>query len=316
MIHTPVCDLFRITHPIIQGGMAWVSNASLASAVTNAGGLGVIAAMNAGPDYLREEIAKCRRAVNDRSFAVNVMLMSPYADEVAQVVMEEKVPIVITGAGLPTKYMKDWIEAGIQVVPVVPSVAVARRVERFGACAVIAEGGEAGGHVGDLSTMTLVPQVCDAVHVPVIAAGGIADGRGIAASFMLGAEGVQCGTRFLTAYECEIHPNYKARVLKAKDIDTMTTGKRLGHPVRALKSAFTRKFNEMEYDNSITNEEIEKYGAGSMRAAAVEGDEDHGSFMAGQIAALVNDEKSAKAIIEDMFAHAQTILEGAGKWIK
>ena len=288
MIHTDVCDRIGIEYPIFQGGMAWVSEHVLAAAVSNAGGLGIISAMNAPGEYLRKEIRACRE-MTDRPFGVNVMLMSPHAPEVAKVILEEKVPVVTTGAGLPGVYMKEWVPAGIKVVPVVPSVAIAKRVAREGATAVIAEGCESGGHVGELTTMALVPQVVDAVDVPVLAAGGIADGRGIAASFMLGARGVQVGTRFLCATECQVHPNYKKKILAARDIDTVVTGKRLGHPVRCLKNPFARSFGQMEYDSTITNEEIEAFGAGSLRKAAVEGDMENGSIMSGQIAALVKE---------------------------
>ena len=315
MIHTDVCDRIGIEYPIFQGGMAWVSEHVLAAAVSNAGGLGIISAMNAPGEYLRKEIRACRE-MTDRPFGVNVMLMSPHAPEVAKVILEEKVPVVTTGAGLPGVYMKEWVPAGIKVVPVVPSVAIAKRVAREGATAVIAEGCESGGHVGELTTMALVPQVVDAVDVPVLAAGGIADGRGIAAAFMLGARGVQVGTRFLCANECQVHPNYKKKILAARDIDTVVTGKRLGHPVRCLKNPFARAFGQVEYDSSITNEEIEKFGAGSLRKAAVEGDVENGSFMAGQIAALVNEEQPAAQIIREMFTQAESLLSEAAKWVK
>ena len=315
MIHTDVCDRIGIEYPIFQGGMAWVSEHVLAAAVSNAGGLGIISAMNAPGEYLRKEIRACRE-MTDRPFGVNVMLMSPHAPEVAKVILEEKVPVVTTGAGLPGVYMKEWVPAGIKVVPVVPSVAIAKRVAREGATAVIAEGCESGGHVGELTTMALVPQVVDAVDVPVLAAGGIADGRGIAASFMLGARGVQVGTRFLCATECQIHPNYKKKILAARDIDTVVTGKRLGHPVRCLKNPFARSFGQMEYDSSLTNEEIEAFGAGSLRKAAVEGDMENGSIMAGQIAALVKEEQPAAQIIREMFAQAEKLLAEAAKWVK
>ena len=315
MIHTDVCDRIGIEYPIFQGGMAWVSEHVLAAAVSNAGGLGIISAMNAPGEYLRKEIRACRE-MTDRPFGVNVMLMSPHAPEVAKVILEEKVPVVTTGAGLPGVYMKEWVPAGIKVVPVVPSVAIAKRVAREGATAVIAEGCESGGHVGELTTMALVPQVVDAVDVPVLAAGGIADGRGIAAAFMLGARGVQVGTRFLCATECQVHPNYKKKILAARDIDTVVTGKRLGHPVRCLKNPFARSFGQMEYDSSLTNEEIEAFGAGSLRKAAVEGDMENGSIMAGQIAALVKEEQSAAQIIREMFAQAETLLSEASKWVK
>ena len=291
MIQTPLCQLLGIEYPILQGGMAWVADASLASAVSNGGGVGLISAMNADADWLRKEIQKAK-TLTDKPFGVNIMLMSPYADEVAQLVMDEKIQVVTTGAGNPSRYMSDWIKAGIKVIPVVPSTGMAKRVVRSGAVAVIAEGCESGGHIGELTTMTLVPQVCDAVDVPVIAAGGIADGRGIAAVLMLGASGVQVGTRFLVANECNVHQNYKNKILNAKDIDTITTGKRLGHPVRALKNNFSREFAKKEYDPTVSNEELERFGAGALRMAAVSGDEKNGCFMAGQIAALVKKELS------------------------
>lgn len=263
MIKTELCELLNIKYPIFQGGMAWIADASLAAAVSNAGGLGIIAAMNANADWLREEIHKVR-TMTDKPFGVNIMLMSPFADEVSDLVVEEKVPVVVTGAGNPGKYMKKWVEAGIKVIPVVASTAMARLVERSGATAVAAEGGESGGHIGELTTMTLVPQVCDAVKIPVLAAGGIADGRGIAAALMLGACGVQCGTRFLVAKECTVHQNYKNKILKAKDIDTIATGKRLGHPVRCLKNQFTRELFKQEYNSNISDEELENMGAGAL----------------------------------------------------
>lgn len=315
MIHTEICDLLGIEYPIFQGGMAWVSDASLAGAVSNAGGLGIIAGMNSNGEQLREQIRKIREITN-KPYGVNVMLMSPYADEVAQVVVEEKVPVVVTGAGLPSKYIKTWVENGLKVVPVVPSVAIARMCERMGACAVVAEGGESGGHVGDLTTMALTPQVVDAVKIPVLAAGGIGDGRGVAAALMLGAKGVQVGTRFLVATECTIHENYKQRVLKAKDIDTIVTGRRLGHPVRGLKSPVTRRMQDLEYSADFTVEEFEKMGVGAMRKAAREGDEQNGSFMCGQIAGLVNKEQPAAEIIREMFAQAEELLKGAAQWVR
>ena len=315
MIHTEICDLLGIEYPIFQGGMAWVSDASLAGAVSNAGGLGIIAGMNSNGEQLREQIRKIREITN-KPYGVNVMLMSPYADEVAQVVVEEKVPVVVTGAGLPSKYIKTWVENGLKVVPVVPSVAIARMCERMGACAVVAEGGESGGHVGDLTTMALTPQVVDAVKIPVLAAGGIGDGRGVAAALMLGAKGVQVGTRFLVATECTIHENYKQRVLKAKDIDTIVTGRRLGHPVRGLKSPVTRRMQDLEYSADFTAEEFEKMGVGAMRKAAREGDEQNGSFMCGQIAGLVNKEQPAAEIIREMFAQAEELLKGAAQWAR
>ena len=315
MIQTKLCELLNIQYPIFQGGMAWIADASLAAAVSNAGGLGIIAAMNANADWLREEIHKARQ-LTDKAFRVNIMLMSPFADEVSDLVIEEKIPVVVTGAGNPGKYMKKWVAAGIKVIPVVASTAMAKLVERSGAFAVIAEGGESGGHIGELTTMTLVPQVCDAVNIPVLAAGGIADGRGIAAALMLGACGVQCGTRFLVAEECTVHQNYKNKILKAKDIDTIATGKRLGHPVRCLKNPFTRDLFKQEYNPNISDEELEKMGAGALRKAAKEGDEKNGSFMAGQCAAMVHKEQPAKEMIEEMFAEAEQILRGASQFYK
>ncbi len=315
MIKTELCELLNIKYPIFQGGMAWIADASLAAAVSNAGGLGIIAAMNANADWLREEIHKVR-TMTDKPFGVNIMLMSPFADEVSDLVVEEKVPVVVTGAGNPGKYMKKWVEAGIKVIPVVASTAMARLVERSGATAVAAEGGESGGHIGELTTMTLVPQVCDAVKIPVLAAGGIADGRGIAAALMLGACGVQCGTRFLVAKECTVHQNYKNKILKAKDIDTIATGKRLGHPVRCLKNQFTRELFKQEYNSNISDEELENMGAGALRKAAKEGNEKNGSFMAGQCAAMVHKEQTAQEMIEEMFAQAEEILNQANRFCK
>ena len=315
MIGSRLCELAGIEYPIFQGGMAWVANASLASAVSNAGGLGIIAAMNSNAQQLRAEISKCR-TMTEKPFGVNIMLMSPFADEVAEVVAEEKIPVVTTGAGNPSKYMERWLEAGIKVIPVVPSVALAKMVVRRGAAAVVAEGGESGGHVGDLTTMTLVPQVCDGVDVPVIAAGGIGDGRGVAASFMLGACGVQVGTRFLVAKECTIHQNYKNKVLSARDIDTMTTGKRFGHPVRCLKNDFSRMLLENEYEPGMTAEQFEKLGVGALRKAVLDGDVAAGSFMCGQIAGMVNKEQTCREIIEEMFSQAEALLKGAAQWVK
>lgn len=315
MIKTPLCELLGIQYPIFQGGMAWIADADLAAAVSNAGGLGIIAAGNAPADYVRAQVQKAK-SLTDKPFGVNVMLMSPSADEVAQMLAEEQVAVVTTGAGNPSKYMKLWIDAGIKVIPVVPSTGIAKLVERSGATAVIAEGGESGGHIGEITTMSLVPQVVDSVSIPVIAAGGIADGRGIAAAFMLGAVGVQLGTRFLVAKECNVHQNYKNKVLKAKDIDTISTGKRLGHPVRSLKTPFSRDFFSKEYDSSVSNEELEAFGVGALRLAAVEGDEKRGSFLCGQIAGLVKQEQTAKEMIEELFTQAQEILNGAAKWVK
>lgn len=315
MIKTPICELLGIEYPILQGGMAWIADAKLAAAVSNGGGLGIISAMNADGEWLRGQIREARE-LTDKPFGVNIMLMSPYVDQVAKIVAEEKVAVVTTGAGNPSKYMKEWNAAGIKVIPVVASTGMAKLAARNGAAAVIAEGGESGGHVGEITTIVLVPQVCDVVDIPVIGAGGIADGRGVAAVFMLGACGVQLGTRFLVAEECNVHRVYKEKILKAKDIDTVTTGKRLGHPVRALKTPFEREFLKMEYDSSVTNEELEAFGAGSLRAAAVLGDPVKGSFLAGQIAAMVKKEQPAAEIITELFEEAEQVLAGGMKWVK
>lgn len=314
MIHTSICDMLGISYPIFQGGMAHIADGRLAAAVSEAGGLGIISAMNRDETYLKEQI-QLARSLTDRPFGVNVMLMSPYTPQVAELLAQEKVPVVTTGAGNPSKYMPLWKEAGIHVIPVVASVSMAKLVERGGAEAVIAEGGESGGHVGDLTTMALVPQVCDAVSIPVIAAGGIGDGRGVAASFMLGAQGVQLGTRFLVAKECNVHPAYKAKVLKATDLSTIVTGKRLGHPVRSLKSPFSRGYAKAEY-SSMPDEELEQLAVGALRLAAVEGDEKKGCFLAGQIAGLVCKEQTCREIITEIFEQAETVLKGAGAWVK
>ena len=305
---TSINDLIGIEYPIFQGGMAWVSNATLAAAVSNAGGLGIIAAGNAPASYVSEQIKKAK-ALTNKPFGVNIMLMSPYVEEVAQIVVDEKVSVVTTGAGNPSKYMSQWTDAGIKVIPVVASTGLAKMSQRSGATAVIAEGGEAGGHVGELTTMALVPQVCDVVDIPVIAAGGIGDGRGIAAAFMLGAVGVQLGTRFLVAKECEIHQNYKDKVIAAKDIDTIATGKRLGHPVRSIKTPFSRDLFNKEYDSSITNEELEALGVGALQLAAVEGDLKGGCFLAGQISGLIKKEQTAKEIIDELVDETEKALK-------
>lgn len=300
---TKITELLNIQYPVIQGGMAWVAESTLAAAVTNAGGLGLIAGGSAPAGVIREEIRKTRALVGDKPFGVNIMLMSPFADELADLMVEEHVPVVTTGAGSPGVYMERWKAAGIKVIPVIPAVALAQRMERLGADALVAEGCEAGGHIGELTTMTLVPQVVDAVSVPVIAAGGIADGRGMAAAFMLGAEGVQCGTVFLAAEECQIHETYKEMVLKARDTGTMVTGRKGGHPIRSLKSPFTRHYAELE-TNGMPQEELDTLGAGGLRIAAKEGDREKGSFMAGQIAGLVNTCRPVKEIIEGMAREA------------
>lgn len=314
MINSKICEMLGIKYPIFQGGMAHIADGRLAAAVSEAGGLGIISAMNMGSSYLKEQI-DIARSLTKKPFGVNVMLMSPHTKEVAELIAQEKIPVVTTGAGNPERYMELWKNAGIKVIPVVASVALAKKVERLGAAAIIAEGGESGGHVGDLTTMTLVPQVCDAVSIPVIAAGGIGDGRGVAAAFMLGAQGVQLGTRFLVAAECSVHPTYKAKVLKASDISTIVTGKRLGHPVRSLKTPFSRDYAKAEY-SSISDEDLEQKAVGALRLAAKEGDEKNGCFLAGQISGMINKEQTAKEIIEEIFAEAETILNGALKWVK
>ena len=314
MIKTPICDLLGIEYPIFQGGMAWISDGKLAAAVSNGGGLGIISAMNANAEYLKKQI-DLARSLTDKPFGVNIMLQSPFVDEVAQVVVDEHVDVVVTGAGTPNKYMKTWVPAGIKVVPVVASVALARLVERAGATAVVAEGGESGGHVGDLTPMTLVPQVVVAVNIPVIAAGGIADGRGVAAAFMLGAVGVQVGTRFLVADECTVSEEYKERILKAGDISTIVTGRRDDHAVRCLKTPFSNKYARLEREG-VSAEELGKLGAGSLRKAAVDGNYEEGSFMAGQIAGMVKKRESAAAIVDDLLDGAEKVLSEAGKWVK
>lgn len=314
MIRSELCELLGITYPVLQGGMAWIADGKLAAAVSEGGGLGIIAAGNAPGSYVREQI-RIAKSLTDKPFGVNIMLMSPCADEVAQVVVEESVAVVTTGAGNPSKYMESWTAAGIKVIPVVASVALAKLMTRLGATAVIAEGGESGGHVGELTTMVLVPQICDATTLPVIAAGGIADGRGVAAAFMLGACGVQMGTRFLSAEECGIHPTYKEKILKANDLCTMVTGKRSGHPVRSLRTKFAREYSKAEYGGA-TDEELDAMGAGALRLAVKEGDVERGCFMAGQIAAMVKREQPAAEIIREIMDEAEPILRGASKWVR
>ena len=313
MVKSELCELLGIRYPVFQGGMAWIADGKLAAAVSEGGGLGIIGAGNAPGSYVREQI-KIAKKLTNQPFGVNIMLLSPFADEVAQVVAEERGAVVTTGAGNPSKYMKLWLDAGIKVIPVVPSVAMAKLVTRLGASAVIAEGGESGGHVGELTTMVLVPQICDATHLPVIAAGGIADGRGAAAAFMLGACGIQMGTRFLAAEECTIHPNYREKILKANDLCTMVTGKRLGHPVRSLRTKFARNYSKVEY-SAKPDEELEQLAVGALRLAVQEGDNDRGCFLAGQIAAMVNKQEPAAEIIRDVMEGCEAVLKGASKWV-
>ncbi len=303
-----ICDLLNIQYPVIQGGMAWVATAELAAAVSNGGGLGLIAAGGAPADVVREQIHKAR-TLTDKPFGVNVMLMSPFADDVMKVVIEEKVAVVATGAGNPGKYMAALKEAGIKVMPVVASVALAKKMEKSGADAIIAEGTEAGGHIGELTTMVLVPQVVDAVSIPVVAAGGIVDSRGVVASFAFGAEAVQVGTRFLCSTECIAHDNYKQAVIKAKDRDAVVTGRSTGAPVRALKNKLTKEYEKLEKAGASA-EEIEQLGVGGLRKATLEGDVEMGSLMAGQSAAMVKAIEPCADIIKDLFAHVDDVMGG------
>lgn len=303
---TRVTELLGIEYPIIQGGMAWVAEHNLAAAVSNAGGLGLIGGANAPGEVVRDMIRKCRE-LTDKPFGVNVMLMSPYAPDVAKVVVEEGVKVVTTGAGNPGKYMEEWKAAGIKVIPVVASVAHAKLMEKAGADAVVAEGTESGGHIGEATTMTLVPQVADAVSVPVIAAGGIADGRGMAAAFMLGAEGVQIGTRFVASEEAQVHEAYKQRIIAAKDIDSTVTGRSHGHPVRGLRNQMTREYVKLEAEGKPF-EELEYLTLGALRRAVQEGDVQRGTVMAGQIAGLIGDVKSCKEIVEGISSECEALL--------
>jgi len=305
-VKTEITKLLGIEYPIVQGGMAWVAEYHLAAAVSNAGGLGIIAAGAAPAEWVREQIREAKK-LTDKPFGVNIMLMNPSADEIAKVVVEEGVKVVTTGAGNPEKYMKEWKEAGIKVIPVVASVALAKRMEKCGADAVVAEGTEAGGHIGELTTMVLVPQVVDAVSIPVIAAGGVADGRGMAAAFMLGAEGVQIGTHFVVTKECIVHQNYKDCIIKAKDIDTRVTGRSTGHPVRALRNNLTMEYLKKEAEGA-TAEELEALAAGGLRKAVVDGDTRTGSLMAGQSAGLVKEECTCKEFIERTTAEATALM--------
>ena len=304
---TEITELLGIEYPVIQGGMAWVAECHLAAAVSNAGGLGLIAAGGAPAEWVREQIRETKK-LTDKPFGVNIMLMNPESEKVAKVIVEEGVKVVTTGAGSPEKYMADWKAAGVKVIPVVASVALAKRMERCGADAVVAEGCEAGGHIGELTTMVLVPQVVDAVNIPVIAVGGIADGRGIAASFMLGAEGVQVGTRFLASEECQIHSTYKQLVVDAKDTDNVVTGRTTGHPCRNVKTKFAKKLASGEMNGTITPDEFEEITLGSLRKAVQDGNLEEGSFLCGLIAGMVNDVKPCKDIIEEMFEQAQKLM--------
>ena len=308
MLKSVICDILGIRYPVFQGGMAWIADATLAAAVSEAGGLGLISAVNYGKEAVREEIRKAR-TLTDKPFGVNIMLAAPDAAEIASLVVEEGVKIVTTGAGTPAKYMDMWKGAGIKVIPVVASVAYAIKMQELGATAVVAEGAESGGHIGEIHTMALVPQVVDAVDIPVIAAGGIFDGRGAAAAFMLGACGVQLGTRFLMARECRIHPVYKERLVKASDIGTMVTGRSLQDSVRGLKTPFSKQFAKMEADPSVSADEIRAFGTGSLRKAVFDGDLAGGSFLAGEVAGMCRKEESAREIVLDIVEGAERIMK-------
>lgn len=305
---TRLTEILGIEYPVVQGGMAWVAESHLAAAVSEAGGLGLIAAANAPAEWVREQIQEVRKHTS-KPFGVNIMMLSPNADEVAQIVVEENVPVVTTGAGTPEKYMSMWKEAGIKVIPVVASVAMAKRMERCGADAIVAEGTEAGGHIGENTTMVLVPQIADVVQIPVIAAGGIADGRGMAAAFMLGAEGVQMGTRFVATEEAQVHENYKNCIIKAKDIDSRVTGRTTGHPVRALRNKMTTEYIRLE-NAGASFEELEHLTLGGLQKAVVDGDVKQGSVMAGQIAGMIKEILPCKKVIINLVSQAESLLKG------
>lgn len=306
MFHTELCDILNIKYPIIQGGMAWVATAELAAAVSNAGGLGIIAAGNAPADVLEKEIKKAKE-LTDKPFGVNVMLLSPFIEEIMEVVYKERVSVISTGAGNPGKYMAELKKLGTKVLPVVPSVALAKRMESLGADAIIVEGTEAGGHIGELTTMALVPQIIDSVKIPVIAAGGIADGRGFLAALTLGAKGIQIGTRFICSNECEVHENYKKAIVKAKDRDAIVTARSTGHPVRVLKNKFSKGLLKKEKEG-YDPEELYKLGTGKLRLAVVEGDMENGSVMIGQVAGMVKNIKSCEEIIDEIVNDAKEQL--------
>jgi len=304
---TEITELLNIEYPIIQGGMAWVADYHLAAAVSNAGGLGLIGSGGAPASWVKDQIREVKK-LTDKPFGVNIMLMNPEADEIAKVIVEEKVPVVTTGAGNPAKYIKEWKEAGVKVIPVVASCALAKMMERCGADAVVAEGTEAGGHIGEITTMSLVPQVVDAVNVPVIAAGGIADGRGFAAALMLGAKAVQMGTHFVATKECNVHENYKEKIIKAKDIDSKVTGRSTGHPVRVLRNQMSNEYIKKEQEGA-TLEELELLTLGGLRKAVVDGNVKEGSLMAGQIAGLVKKQYTCKELIEKVVTEGQQVIE-------
>ncbi len=306
MFNTRVTKLLGIKYPIIQGGMAWVATHELAAAVSEAGGLGIIAAGNASGEYVRNQIKKLRE-LTDKPFGVNIMLLSPYAEDIVDIVCDERVPVVTTGAGNPGKYIDRFKALGIKVIPVVPTVSLAQRLEKLGVDAIIVEGTEAGGHIGELTTMSLIPQVADAIKVPLIAAGGIGDSRGLVAAFALGAEGVQVGTRFVCSTEAKVHDNYKQEIIKASDRDAIVTGRRTGHPVRVLRNKFTKEYLNIE-KSGVPLEALEGMGTGRLKLAVVDGDVENGSIMSGQIAGLICDIKSCKDIIEDMFGGTQEVF--------
>ncbi|MDU4891491.1 MAG: enoyl-[acyl-carrier-protein] reductase FabK [Clostridium sp.] len=312
MFKSDICEALGIKYPIIQGAMAWIADSTLASAVSNAGGLGIIAAGGNTPENVRAEIRRAKE-LTDKPFAVNIMLLNSNADEVAKIVCEEGVKVVTTGAGSPGKYMDMWKSHGIKVIPVVASVALAKRMERSGADMVIAEGCEAGGHIGELTTMALVPQIVDAVNIPVIAAGGIADERGMMAALALGAKGFQVGTRFLVAKECTVHENYKQKVIDAKDMDSVVTGRSTGHPVRVLRNRLTREYIKLEKEGN-SPEELESMGIGALRKAVVDGDINNGSVMAGQVAALVKKQESCEEIIKDFVEKTEKLVKVVGEY--
>ena len=309
MLNTPICEMLGIEHPVLQGGMAHISDAHLAAAVSNGGGLGIISAASGNVGWLSEQIDIARK-LTDKPFGVNIMLMGENIDEIVSLIAEKKVAVVTTGAGNPEKYIPMWKEAGVKVIPVIASSALAKLVERSGADAVIAEGGESGGHVGEMTTMALVPQVCDSVNIPVIAAGGIADGRGMAAALMLGSVGVQIGTRFVVADESIVHDNYKERIIGCKDIDSAVTGRSTGHPVRSIRNRLTKEYAQLEASGASA-EEIEQFAAGALRKAVVEGDVVYGSVMAGQIAGLIKKRQSCKEIITELMAEAELLFKNA-----
>jgi len=313
-MQSDICEMLHIRYPVFQGGMAWIADGKLAAAVSEGGGLGIVASGNAPADYVREQI-QIARTLTDKPIGVNIMLLSPFADEVAEMAAKEKVAVITTGAGNPSKYMERWKNAGIHVIPVVASASMAKLMTRLGASALIAEGGESGGHVGELTTMVLVPQVRDTTDLPVVAAGGIADGRGFAAAIMLGACGIQMGTRFLSAQECNIHPVYREKILKAGERCTMVTGKRRGHPVRSLRTAFSRNYEKAEYAGA-SDEELDAMGSGALRLAVQEGDLKNGCFLSGQAASMVNKIQPAAEIIKEVVDGAELCLKGAGQWVK